>query len=81
MSNLTDLIAETRQKDAADLERQLKREEPSDLACHWCGMIFRSRGWDHWEKAHWIAEAGDIWHELCYQRAQEYAAQGTDPRR
>jgi len=68
---LLELAANIRAAERLDLERQLKRGEPSDTACHFCGHTFRAKGWDKWEKARYSHEAKCFTHDICLERHQE----------
>jgi len=66
----SDLAAEIRAKEAAELERRLAGPNGPE-ECVFCGHVFRAKGWDRWERAWWIPEAHCVSHRICWQRHKE----------
>ena len=66
-----ELAAEIRAKERADLERSLARGEPEDASCHWCGRVFRPKGWDKWDKTYFMRDIRQWGNGICRERAEE----------
>ncbi len=77
MSELDDLIAQNKARDAEEFQREMDKYGPEQLdaatlhACHGCKYTWSTVYGTRPQRAVWIRERREWWHLRCYQAHQE----------